>query len=150
MKIINIIRNSKTLNLTLLIIAVTIFFGCDNLGKKYSTFTVISTPPGATVYTLIDNKISWKFTPMEHGETPLSETTIHFGFGNPLAGDTKIGVRLEKSGYETKEIFFKPSDWYETADEARKNVVKISVTLINKKIQIKKYNHNNCLTNKKT
>jgi ankyrin repeat protein len=102
--------------------------GCGHMGRKYTAFRVTSVPGGASVEALIDNTISGgKFSPASLGKTPTGVEVIHFAFGAPLAGDTKVGVRASLTGYESVELFFGPDDWYGSAAEARKHVRDIRV-----------------------
>ncbi len=104
--------------------------GCSEMGKKYVAFKVTSDPPGASVDSLMDNKISGgKFVNASLGTTPTEREGAHFAFGAPGVGDTKLGVRVHKSGYKVQELFFDPSDWYNTTEEARRHVKEISMVL---------------------
>ena len=106
------------------------FSGCSELGKKYVAFKVTSDPPGASVDSLMDNKISGgTFVNASLGTTPTGIKVAHFAFGAPGVGDTKLGVRVDKSGYKAQELFFDTSDWYDTAEEARRHVKEISMVL---------------------
>lgn len=103
------------------------FAGC---GEKYTAFRVTSDPPGASVDSLINNKISGgTFVNASLGTTPTELKTVHFAFGAPGVGDTKIGIRVHMPGYKAQELFFGSSDWHETVEGALSRVREISVVL---------------------
>lgn len=105
-------------------------FGCSELGKRYITVDVQSDPPGASVFALIDNKISGgTFSPGSLGTTPTGKKTMHFAFGAPGVRDTRLGVRVEKPGFKTYEVFFIRDECYSSAEEALKNVKHIVAKL---------------------
>lgn len=104
--------------------------GCSELGKRYITVDVESDPPGASVLALIDNKMSGgTFSPGSLGTTPTGKKTMHFAFGAPGAGDTKLGVRVQKPGFKDYEVFFTRDECYSSGDEALKNVKHIFAKL---------------------
>ena len=117
------------ISISLVVFGLIAFSGCSQLGRKYTAFQVTSEPPGASVDSLIDNKISGKFANAVLGVTPTEVKVVYYAFGAPFVGDTKIGIRIYMPGYETKELFFGTGDWYGTRQEARKHTRKISVAL---------------------
>ena len=105
-------------------------FGCSELGKRYITVDVESEPSGASVLALIDNKISGgTFSPRQLGTTPTGKKTMHFAFGAPGAGDTRLGVRVQKPGVKDYDVFFTRDECYSSAEEALKNVKNIFARL---------------------
>ena len=105
-------------------------FGCSELGKRYVTVDVESDPPGASVVALIDNKLSGgTFSPGSLGTTPTGKRTMHFAFGAPGVGDTRLGVRVQKPGFKDYDVFFTRDECYSSAEEALKNVKHIFARL---------------------
>jgi hypothetical protein len=105
-------------------------FGCSEIGKRYVTVNVDSEPAVATVEALINSGLSGEtFSPGSLGTTPTGNRTMHFAFGAPGAGGTKIGVRVSKPGYKNYEVFFTRDDCYSSQDEALRNVKHIVATL---------------------
>jgi len=105
-------------------------FGCSELGKRYVTVDVESDPPGASVEALIDNKLSGGvFSPGSLGTTPTGKRTMHFAFGAPGVGDTRLGVLVHKPGFKAYEVFFTRDECYSSSEEARKNVKRIFARL---------------------
>ena len=104
--------------------------GCSELGKRYITVDVESDPLGASVLALIDNKISGgTFSPGSLGTTPTGKKTMHFAFGAPGVGGTKLGVRVQKPGFKAYEVFFTRDECYSSAEVALKNVKHIIAKL---------------------
>jgi hypothetical protein len=103
--------------------------GCSELGKKYCAFTVTSDPSGAEVVSLIENKLGGKIENASLGRTPTKVIVVHYAFGAPGVRDTKVGIKVQMPGYEDQEVFFRPSDWYKTPEEAQSHVRSISVVL---------------------
>jgi hypothetical protein len=104
--------------------------GCSEMGKRYITVNVESDPPGASVEALISGGISGgTFSPGPLGTTPTGNRTMHFAFGAPGAGGTKIGVRVSKPAFKDYEVFFTRDDCYSSAEEALKNVKHIFAKL---------------------
>jgi hypothetical protein len=54
---------------------------------------------------------------------------MHFAFGAPGAGGTKIGVRVSKPGFKDYEVLFARDDCYSSGDEALNNVKHIFAKL---------------------
>jgi hypothetical protein len=105
-------------------------FGCSEMGKRYITVNVESDPPGASVEALISGGLSGgTFSPGPLGTTPTGKRTMHFAFGAPGAGGTKIGVRVSKPGFKDYEVLFARDDCYSSGDEALNNVKHIFAKL---------------------
>ena len=105
-------------------------FGCSQMGKRYITVDVKSDPPGASVLALIDSKLSGgTFSPGSLGRTPTGKRTMHFAFGAPGVGDTRIGIRVRKPGFKDYDVFFTRDQCYSSAKEALKNVKHIFARL---------------------
>lgn len=105
-------------------------FGCSELGKRYVTIDVASEPTGATVEALINSGLSGDtFSPGPLGATPTGNRTMHFAFGAPGAGGTKIGVRVRKPGYKDYEVLFTRDECYPSQEEALRNVKHIFAKL---------------------
>ena len=114
------------MSISLVLFVLVAISDCSHLGRKYTAFKVTSVPSGASVDSLIDNKISGgTFVNASHGTTPTGVKVVYYAFGAPGVGDTKIGVRISMPGYETKDVFFEPDDWHETAEEAKKHIKEI-------------------------
>lgn len=105
-------------------------FGCSELGKRYVTVDVDSEPTGAKVEALISSGLSGDtFSPGALGTTPTGKRTMHFAFGAPGAGGTKIGIRVHKPGYKDYEVFFTRDECYPSREEAVRNVKHIFAKL---------------------
>jgi hypothetical protein len=104
--------------------------GCSEMGKRYITVVVESDPPGATVHTLIDDKLGGQtFSPGSLGTTPTGKRTMHFAFGAPGVGNNRIGIRIHEPGFEAFEVLFTRDECYPSPEEAHKNVKHIFAKL---------------------
>lgn len=127
-------RNAtRTVRITVVGIACALLvtsFSCSELGKRYVTVDVDSDPTGASVLALIDNKLSGgTFSPAPLGTTPTGKRTMHFAFGAPGVGDTRLGVRVQKSGFKDYDVFFTRDECYSSEAEALQNVKHIFARL---------------------
>jgi hypothetical protein len=105
-------------------------FGYSEMGKRYITVNVESDPPGASVEVLISGGLSGgTFSWGSLGTTPTGKWTMHFAFGAPGMGGTKICVRVSKPGFKDYEVLFARDDCYSSGDEALNNVKHIFAKL---------------------